>query len=93
MNTVLFGRLIAKEEDMLGYIVYVFENLDYNTKDYSIFEKYLMCVRYPRWNCREIQLEEEGFVRFKEVEAGESYFNVSSFVPYIYYNIQFIYFI
>lgn len=88
--TVL-SRLVAKEEDTLGYITYVFECLD---KEMILQSRYIMCTRYPNWAHKEIKLGEEGYLFFVEIRAGiDKWFDGKDFIPYNYNNIQFIKFI
>ena len=63
----ILARLVAKEEDALNYITYVFECLDEEIlKD----TKYVMCTRYPNWNHRMIDIDEVGYLNFFEIRAG-----------------------
>ncbi len=92
-NTVkLFhGELITLKEDC-GYITYVFRNLE----ECDILHKYLMCVRFPNWECEFLQIGDKGFVKYKEVYAGkDSWYDTTSdsFIPYKYTDIHFINFV
>ena len=88
--TVL-ARLVAKEEDGLGYVTYVFECLD---KEVIKDTRYIMCTRYPNWEHRKIDLDEVGYLNFVEIRAGiDKWFNGKDMIPYNYNNIQFIKFI
>ena len=88
--TVL-ARLVAKEEDGLGYVTYVFECLD---KEVIKDTRYIMCTRYPKWEHRKIDLDEVGYLNFVEIRAGiDKWFNGKDMIPYNYNNIQFIKFI
>lgn len=88
--TVL-AKLVAKETDSLNYTTYVFECLE----DYMIEKtKYIMCVRYPNWDARVIELEDVGYLEFREVLAGvDKWFDGNKMVYYNYDDIQFIKFI
>ena len=87
--TVL-AQLVASETDSLGYITYVFKRLDESTE----YTKYVMCVRYPNWNHRKINLGEKGFLSFADVRAGiDTWFDGKDMIPYNYDAIQFIKFI
>lgn len=87
--TVL-AQLIASDTDSFGYVTYVFKRLDELAKE----AQYVMCVRYPNWNHRLINLGEKGFLSFLEVKAGEDkWFNGKDMVPYNYSAIQFLKFI
>lgn len=87
--TVL-AQLVASDTDSFGYITYVFKRLDKLVED----AQYVMCVRYPNWNHRRINLGEKGFLSFLEVKAGEDkWFNGKDMIPYNYSAIQFLKFI
>lgn len=91
-NTKTFhGELVTFKEDN-GYITYVFKNLD----DCDIFHKYLMCVRFPRWECQSINIGDKGYIQYKEVIAGiDKWFDseLNQFIPYKYTDIHFLDFI
>lgn len=83
-------RLVAKEEDPLGYITYVFECLDETVRD----SKYVMCTRYPNWDHKAIELGETGYLNFVEIVAGiDKWYDGNSMIPYKYNGVQFIKFI
>lgn len=87
----ILARLVANEEDALGYITYVFECLD---KEVIVDSKYIMCTRYPNWDHRKIDIGEEGYLNFFEVRAGvDKWFDGTKMVPYNYNNVQFMKFI
>lgn len=90
--TVL-SKLVAKAEDTLGYINYVFECLDKD--DIQLTQsKYIMCTRFPNWNCRNLKIEDVGYLEFVEVRAGiDKWYDGKDMVPYNYNNIQFLKFI
>ena len=86
----IFCKLIAKEHDLYGYTTYVFENLE----DSSFGKKYVMVTRWPNWQHRNLELEETGYLTYKEVIAGEdTWFDGTKFIPYNYTNIIFIKFV
>lgn len=88
--TVL-SKLLAKAEDTLGYVTYVFECLD---KEIRGETKYIMCTRYPNWNHRSINVGEIGYLSFFEIRAGlDKWFNGDKMIPYNYSGIQFIKFV
>lgn len=90
MKTIL-AQLIATYNNGLGYITYVFKCLD---EEIASKSRYIMCVRYPNWDHREITLGEIGFLNYLEVTAGiDTWYNGEEQVPYKYTNIQFIKFI
>ncbi len=90
MNTVN-AQLVAKEHDILGYITYVFKVLE----DAPFGHKYVMCVRPPNWQHRNIDIEEKGFLTYKEVQAGDNWYDFyeGKYIPYKYTNIYFIKFV
>ena len=63
--TVL-ARLVASEEDTLGYITHVFECLD---EEIVKETRYVMCTQFPNWDHRKIDLGEVGYLNFFEVQA------------------------
>lgn len=83
----ILARLVAKEEDALNYVTYVFECLDEEIlKD----TKYVMCTRYPNWNHRKIDIGEVGYLNFFEIRAGvDKWFDGEKMIPYNYSGIQF----
>lgn len=86
----IYCKLVAKEHDLGGYTTYVFQNLE----EKSIYDKYLMCTRWPNWEHRNLDLGENGYLTYKEVIAGvDSWYNGTSFIPYNYTNIIFIKFV
>lgn len=60
----IHARLLQKQEECGGYIVYVFE--DTKTLDLN------MVTRLPRWDCPFLKVGDTGFLQFQEVIAGES---------------------
>lgn len=92
MNTV-YCQLIATEDDILGYITYVFKNLESSV---PFGHKYIMVTRLPNWQHRDIEINEIGYLSYKEVIAGkDSWFcqETGQMVPYNYTNIYFVKFI
>lgn len=88
--TVL-AKLVAREEDGLGYVIMVFECLDEEVRKET---KYIMTTQYPNWNHRKIEIEEVGYLNFVEIRAGiDKWFDGKEFIPYNYNNIQFIKFV
>lgn len=79
--TVL-AKLVAKSEDISGYITYVFKCLE--------LDEYVMCTRFPNWDHRVIKIGEIGYLNFYEIRAGiDQWFDGEKMVPYRYNNIQF----
>lgn len=87
---VVLAKLVASYTDELNYITYVFECLEERVYD----SKYVMTVRYPNWDTKFIQLEDIGYVYFKEVRAGiDKWFDGQNMVPYRYDTMQFLNFV
>lgn len=78
-------KLLAKREEVGGYIVYVFQNLDDNS--------YLMCTRLPNWETPFLELGDIGFLEFKEVIAGVDQWYSRSDQQHYYYKYTGIYFL
>ncbi len=87
----ILAKLVASEEDGLGYITYVFECLE---EDVIAETRYVMCKRFPNWDHRKIEIGEVGYLSFFEIKAGvDTWFNGIKMIPYRYSDIQFIKFI
>lgn len=92
-SVITLAKLITQNKDWSGYITYVFEVLD---KEIAKQSKYIMCVRPPRWQHRDIKNGEVGYLEFLEVEAGKTrWYNQSTGIDEIfkYDNIYFIKFV
>ena len=90
MVTIL-AQLVASTTDSLGYITYIFKSLE---DDVAALSKYVMCIRYPNWEHKNIELGEIGYLNFVEIRAGvDTCFDGNKMIPYNYNNIQFIKFI
>ena len=86
-------KLLVKEQDLLDYQTLVFENLEPNP---PFGKHYIMCVRFPNWNHRDVEEGEIGFLTYNEVIAGRDGWYDSStgnIVPYNYSNLIFIKFV
>lgn len=84
------AKLIADQADSMGYINYVFENLESTDID----NHYIMCVRFPNWDQSFININDTGYVKFRYVQEGvDKWYNGNTFVPYQYTNIIFLKFI
>lgn len=87
---VIFGRLVAYHSDFGGYITYVFQNLDKCTPSL----KYVMCTRWPNWDCDTLQLGDEGYLHYEERRAGiDEWWDGNQFIKYKYDNLQFVKFV
>lgn len=85
-------KVLAKEQDLLNYQTLVFKNLD----NAPFGRQYIMCVCFPNWQSRVPDIEEIGYLTYKETIAGQDTWYDSStgqFVPYNYSNLIFIKFI
>ena len=60
---IIKAKLLALKEDQ-KYIIYVFQNLDDNS--------YVMCTRLPNWESPVININDIGYLNYKEVIGGES---------------------
>lgn len=92
MKKVLRAKLITLQNEIDGYITYVFQNLEANTT----LEKYVMCTRFPNWKTEELKIGDTGFLEYNDVIAGDDrwydYYN-DIYVPYKYTNNHFVNFI
>lgn len=72
-------QLLAKKEGT--YTVYVFRNLETN--------ELIMCTKLPNWNIQEVNINDIGFLDYRQVKAGEEYYNIDTekFTPYLYSNV------
>lgn len=92
METTL-GRLIAKESDTCGYTTYVFKILDKSERE-RLKSKYIMCVRFPNWEHRELSIGDVGYLNYKVITAGvDQWYDGNSLKFYRYNMVQFIKFI
>lgn len=92
MSTVIKAKLLEKREEFGGYIIYVFENLNYTQWN----NQYVMTVRFPNWEAPFLNIGDIGYLNYKEVIAGETtWWNKTSQSKnlYNYDNIIFINFV
>ncbi|MBR2248449.1 MAG: hypothetical protein IJ880_15775 [Bacilli bacterium] len=61
-------ELIGSYNEGLGYIWYVFKNLESNGDP---DREYIACVRLPNWNCDKFNEGDVGYVTVKDVIEGE----------------------
>ena len=86
----LYVKLNAKLIDIGGYITYVFENL--NSTNYD--NKYIMCVQFPNWCQKEININDAGYVNVRYVKEGISqWYDGEKMNVYKYTNVIFLKFI
>ena len=84
------AKLKTMRNDGQGYLVYVFENVESNNP------KYIMMVRFPNWESPFPRIGEVGFLKYKEVIAGEDKWwdpITNKYVVYNYDNFIFLDFI
>lgn len=60
---VIKAKLLALREDQ-KYIIYVFQNLNDNS--------YVMCTRLPNWESPLVNINDIGYLNYKDVIGGES---------------------
>lgn len=85
MEFVTYAKLIAVRQG--NYTLYVFEDI--------ANKSFIMCTRLPNWQTPEIEMGEEGFLKYQNVVAGEEYFEPATGIKkvYNYTNTYFINFI
>ena len=89
-DDVILAKLVAFNIDILDYTTYVFENVERKYGE----SKYLMCVKFPNWNCKELDIGDLGYLHYKRIIAGrDKWFDGTNMVPYLYDNIQFLAFV
>lgn len=89
MITILC-KILEKEFDSGNYITYVVRNLE---TEYML-EKYIMCVQFPNWQHRQLNIGEVGYLTYEQHLAGiDKWFDGQSFQYYNYNCIQFIKFV
>lgn len=91
METLTYHvKLIATSNDGLGYINYVFEDLEFQDYDY----KYIMCVRFPNWDQASFSQGDIGYVTVRYIREGiDQWYDGKDFIAYKYTNIMFVKFI
>lgn len=91
INTItLHVKLMASVQEGMGYITYVFENLEYTNPDFQ----YIMCVQFPNWEGLPPKNGDEGYVSLRYIQAGvDQWFDGKEFVFYKYTNVQFLKFV
>lgn len=73
MRTTFFGEVVAVRSSQ--YTMYVFKNLD--EKDNSLL-RYITVTQPPNWNIPLLSIGTTGYVECEYVNAGESYYQVST---------------
>jgi hypothetical protein len=83
------SQLVASENDLMGYITYVFKSLE---ADVPFGSRYLMLTRCPNWDAEPINIGDKGYVTYDYVEAGKDKWycpETGQMIPYNYTNIYF----
>lgn len=89
----IYSKLLAAEQDLMGYITYVFKCLESNV---PFGHQYCMVTRLPNWQCRDIEIGEIGYLTYNEVIAGKDKWfcpETGQMIPYNYTNIYFVKFV
>lgn len=82
--------LVAQSIDWMGYITYIFKNLD----ECDIYTTYFMCTRFPNWDHRHIENGEAGYVSLRYVRANTTeWYDNDGVHKYKYSNVVFIRFV
>ena len=68
MEYITEAELLAVKEGT--YTMYVFKDL--------IENKFIMCTRLPNWQVQEINIGDVGYLKIKEVCAGDNYVDVDN---------------
>ena len=86
----IHAKLKAEQQDVMGYITYVFEDL--NCQNYDT--QFIMCVRFPNWNHSSININDVGYLNIRFVEEGiDKWFDGVTFNTYKYTNCIFMKFV
>lgn len=91
MNTV-YSKLVAYREDFGRYIIYVFEVIG----EKSLFDRYIMCTRFPNWESPLLSIGDIGFLKYKDVQAGKDLWydwKTQTTIPYKYTGCHFVDFV
>ena len=62
-SATIKAKLVAQETDSEKYVTYVFELLDPD-EIAKLETKYMMCVRWPNWEHRDLKLGEVGYLSY-----------------------------
>ena len=93
MTKTVKAQVVTYEYDTGGYLIYIFRLLD--EEDITLLQSnYWMCVQFPNWEHRILEIGEIGFLVYKEIIEGvDKYYDGNNILTYRYSNIQFIRFI
>ena len=81
------ARLVALRKG--NYTVYVFENLDASNE----INRYLMCTRCPNWSGDDLEISQEGFLKYKFVNCGKDTWYNAETCEHCFYKYSANYFI
>lgn len=90
LTKTIHVKLVAFRRGCWDYVTYIFQNLD--DKD----GEYISCTRFPNWTCAELKVGDVGFLKYREVIAGDSRWydwKTNRYIPYKYSGIHFLDFI
>lgn len=90
-SQVVKCKLVCQDTDSQGYTTYVFELLESDEMN-RLGCRYVMCIRWPNWDHREIRNGEVGYLSYSIIDAGiDKWFDGKSlmFIPYNNSGIQF----
>lgn len=73
MRTTFLGEVVATQPGQ--YTLYVFKNLD--EKESSLF-RYFTVTQPPNWDIPSLSIGDTGYVECDYVNAGDSYYQVST---------------
>ena len=79
MRTTFKGEIVAIQPGQ--YTLYVFKNLDEN--DNSLL-RYVTVTKLPNWNIPDLKIGDVGYFECDYVNAGDSYYQVSTNTHQIY---------
>ena len=81
---IIKAQLLAFEKDFCDYTTYCFSVLDEKDKQ-LLKNNYVLCIRYPNWNAKNIKIGDVGILQFSEIRAGiDKWFNGDIMIPYNY---------
>ncbi len=92
MDAIAYVKLLAYKEELGDYVIYVFKNLG----EHDMYNEYIMCTKFPRWQTEPLSIGEVGFLKYKIIVAGsDSWYDRENqeMISYKYSNIQFLEFV
>ena len=64
--------MVAKEQDLMGYQLLVFKNLE---TPCPFGHNFCMLTVFPNWEARVPDIGEVGYVNYQEIHAGDTYYD------------------